>query len=128
MRKWFLFVFVIKIIINHIFFLFIFLPTRQVGSIENDAIRNIYGTFGNLAYQDSLTATGGKSVAQGAFARVIRDVNTIETYGTSFCPAQVEYYPNDRDGIVFDAGTVVPTGPENTVINTGRTPVIYLGV
>ena len=102
--------------------------TRQVGSIENDAIRNIYGTFGNLAYQDSLTATGGKSVAQGAFARVIRDVNTIETYGTSFCPAQVEYYPNDRDGIVFDAGTVVPTGPENTVINTGRTPVIYLGV
>ncbi|MCX8678617.1 hypothetical protein J3U22_03270 [Gilliamella sp. B2865] len=29
---------------------------------------------------------------------------------------------------VFDASRAVPTGPENTVLNVGRTPVIYLGV
>lgn len=31
-------------------------------------------------------------------------------------------------GFAFNAETFVPTGPENTVINTGRTPVIYLGI
>lgn len=83
--------------------------TRQVGSIENDAIRNIKAGFENFLVSATNTS--------GAF----KIVNISS-------PA----YDGNSHGwhakIDFDASLVVPTGKENTVINQGKTPAIYLGV
>ena len=83
--------------------------TRQVGSIENDAIRNITGQFLAFMTGDNALFTIGKRWAVDSAPADISKAN-----GMSFN--------------VFDASRVVPTGPENRVLNTGRTPVIYLGI
>jgi Phage tail fibre repeat./Carbohydrate binding domain. len=83
--------------------------TRQVGSIENDAIRNITGQFLAFMTGDNALFTIGKRWVGDSAPAAISKAN-----GMSFN--------------VFDASRVVPTGPENRVLNTGRTPVIYLGI
>ena len=83
--------------------------TRQVGSAEDDAIRNIWARYGNFIVS-ALDATG-------AF-----NINAIAS------PA----YDGNAHGwhvdILFDASRVVPTAHENRPINIGLTPAIYLGV
>lgn len=78
--------------------------TRQTGSVEPDAIRNIQGVI--RAFSSGL----------GAFI-TIGDYGTSETGGL-----------HQISDIEFSAARTVPTGPENTVLNQGKTPVIYLGV
>lgn len=82
--------------------------TRQVGSAEDDAIRNITGLFLSfssldlkLFYQHSMWGAGAQ-IATG-------DCHGMSVNG-------------------FDASRVVPTANENRPINMGMTPVIYLGV
>lgn len=87
--------------------------SRQVGSVQNDAIRNIYGSF----YPVSETfASEGQTVG------VFKKTQCL----SSHTPSAIDDGPGD--GIVFDASLVVPTSNENRPINIGLTPAIYLGV
>ncbi|MCX8583460.1 hypothetical protein [Gilliamella sp. B3372] len=83
--------------------------TRQVGSWEDDAIRNITARFGNFITSDR--------DASGAFR-----VDAVAS------PA----YGGNANGwhtvLSFDASRVAPIANENRAINIGGTPVIYLGV
>lgn len=87
---------------------------RQVGSVEIDAIRDIWGHF------DSGVVANHNEYAKGAFI----GSNAINPTNAAFL-ATFDYTVWGYD---FRASNVVPTGPENTVINEGKTPVIYLGV
>ena len=88
--------------------------TRQVGSIENDAIRNIQGQITTYNYNTT------DSSQTGAFRRVTLARSVITTGN------------QDRntvhDSVYFDAAFVVPTASENRPLNIGMNPVIYLGV
>ena len=88
--------------------------TRQVGSIENDAIRNIQGQITTYNYNTT------DSSQTGAFRRVALARSVITTGN------------QDRntvhDSVYFDAAFVVPTASENRPLNIGMNPVIYLGV
>ena len=83
--------------------------TRQVGSIEGDAIRNITARFGNFLTSDR--------DASGAFK--------VDAFAS---PA----YGGNSSGwhtvLSFDASLAAPTSYENRSINIGFTPAIYLGV
>ena len=93
------------------------LPARQVGSVQPDAIRNIYGEI--IFHGD--TADGSyPAIANGVFSGIHKK--------NSFRYGQLNNQQSSFGGIAFNAENFVPTGPENTVINVGRTPVIYLGV
>lgn len=83
--------------------------TRQVGSVESDAIRNIWGKYGNFIVS-ALDATGAFKI--NATASPAYDGNAHGWHAD----------------ILFDAARVVPTANENRPINMGLTPVIYLGV
>lgn len=83
--------------------------TRQVGSVEDDAIRNIWARYGNFIVS-ALDATG-------AF-----NINAIAS------PAYGGNAHGWHADILFDAARVVPTANENRPINIGLTPAIYLGV
>lgn len=87
---------------------------RQVGSVEGDAIREIWGHF------DTGVVDNHVSYARGAFA----GSNAINPNGGAFQPAR-EWM---AWGYEFFASRVVPTANENRPINMGMTPVIYLGV
>ena len=87
--------------------------TRQVGTIEGDAIRNIYGAF----YPISETF-GAEGDAIGVFQKA-------ECF-SNHTPASTDR--GQADGVVFDASRIVPTANENRPINIGLTPAIYLGV
>lgn len=87
--------------------------TRQVGTIEGDAIRNIYGAF----YPISETF-GAEGDATGVFQKA-------ECF-SNHTPASTDR--GQADGVVFDASRIVPTANENRPINIGLTPAIYLGV
>lgn len=88
--------------------------TRQVGSVEADAIREIWGHF------DTGVVDNHVGYARGAFA----GSNAINPNGGAFQPAR-EWM---AWGYEFFASRVVPTANENRPINMGMTPVIYLGV
>ena len=88
--------------------------TRQVGSVEGDAIREIWGHF------DTGVVDYHVNYAKGAFA----GSNAINPNGGAFQPAR-EWM---AWGYEFFASRVVPTANENRPINIGLTPVIYLGV
>lgn len=79
---------------------------RQVGSIENDAIRNIVGGYFGTANSVNPTCAAYK-------------------IGTSNYTA-LNQYTGYYSG--FDASLIVPTAQENRPLNIGMTPVIYLGV
>ena len=87
---------------------------RQVGSVEGDAIREIWGHF------DTGVVDYHVNYAKGAFA----GSNAINPNGGAFQPAR-EWM---AWGYEFFASRVVPTANENRPINIGLTPVIYLGV
>jgi hypothetical protein len=95
---------------------------RQVGSTEDDAIRNIYGQQGVRGGVDaSIDINGGftpytyvfsYSRGVGKQAIVVQDYNSLAESVIS----------------TFDASRIVPTAHENRPLNIGMTPAIYLGV
>lgn len=89
--------------------------TRQVGSWEDDAIREIWGHFDTGVVRDHYM------YATGAFA----GVDAKNPYNSSF---QASPEQNGTYGYDFNASRVVPTANENRPLNIGMTPVIYLGV
>ena len=88
--------------------------TRQVGSAEGDAIRDIWGHF------DTGVVDNHAGYAKGAFVGSY----AINPKGGAFQPAR----DWDAWGYEFFASRVVPTANENRPINIGLTPAIYLGV
>ena len=88
--------------------------TRQVGHIEDDAIRDIYGHF------DAGVVDHHDVYARGAF----RGSAAIYPENGS-APPQKNWAAWGYD---FRASNVVPTANENRVLNIGATPAIYLGV
>lgn len=91
--------------------------TRQVGNIEDDAIRNITGGFG----MDGLAGTNIGVVwgGHGPFYE-----NGINSSIAKYTAAEV----GACSKMEFDLSRATRTGPETTVINEGKTPAIYLGV
>jgi hypothetical protein len=90
--------------------------TRQVGSVEGDAIRNIAGTaVGTQLYRSDQPWSD--------------PLYTIEklTAGwySHYLPGTPPHYIAETR---FDASLAVPTAAENRVLNVGKTPAIYLGV
>lgn len=93
--------------------------TRQVGSIEGDAIRNIKGALQDGPGQAFI---GHENVTNGRTDGAI----SIHHSGD-------EWLQNGSRHLRwaffnFDASRVVPTANENRPINIGLTPTIYLGV
>lgn len=84
-------------------------PSRLLGSFQDDAIRNISGTFTNNG--DS----GGFSDASGAFTRS----------GSALVGSAGQYGANSRV-ITFNASNVVQTAAENRVKNITYQPFIWL--
>jgi hypothetical protein len=88
--------------------------TRQIGSWEDDAIREIWGHF------DTGVVDNHVGYAKGAFAGAY----AINPKGGAFQPTR----DLDAWGYEFFASRVVPTANENRPLNIGLTPAIYLGV
>lgn len=88
--------------------------TWQLGHVEDDAIRDIYGHF------DASVVDHHDAYTRGAFrgSAAIYPEN-----GAS--PPQKNWAAWGYD---FRASNVVPTANENRVLNIGATPAIYLGV
>lgn len=87
---------------------------RQVGSNEDDAIREIWGHF------DSGVVANHNEYARGAF----KGTRAINPTNAAFLTTR-DY---EVWGYDFYASLVVPTANENRPLNIGMTPVIYLGV
>ena len=88
--------------------------TRQVGSWEDDAIRDIWGHF------DASVVDHHDAYTRGAFK------GTVAIYPENGATAPRKDWA--AWGYDFRASNVVPTANENRSINLGLTPVIYLGV
>lgn len=88
--------------------------SRQVGSVEDDAIREIWGHF------DSGVVDNHTLYTRGAF----QGTNAIYPQNGAFEPKK-DWWAWGYD---FYASRVVPTANENRPLNIGMTPVIYLGV
>lgn len=88
--------------------------TRQVGSIEDDAIREMWGHF------DTGVVPEHSEYAKGAFcgSYAINPTNSAFQSTTEWHPWGFDFY----------ASRVVPTANENRPINMGMTPAIFLGV
>lgn len=89
--------------------------TRQVGAVEEDAIRNITGKISNKSSYDTQLSTG-----TGCFTAVMQ--NGVRTWNNTASTSTFSVGAN------FDASRVVPTAPENRPLNLGMTPAVYLGV
>lgn len=85
--------------------------TRQVGSIEGDAIRNITGESGSIARSEFSGAVSTGALSQ--YMSVNGDGSDYSSFRTI--------------GIEFDASLVVPTSFDNHPINYGMHWCIYLG-
>ena len=98
--------------------------TRQIGSWEDDAIRNIKGGLPSGNFKALLghakIETGDKN---GAISILSAGDDYLASSASSTNPRQLRYMFFD-----FDASRVVPTAHENRPINIGMTPVIFLGV
>lgn len=88
--------------------------TRQVGSVEDDAIRDIWGHF------DTGVVPNHNEYTRGAFF----GTSAINPANSAF-QSTTEWY---TWGFDFYASRVVPTANENRPINMGMTPAIFLGV
>lgn len=88
--------------------------TRQVGSAEDDAIREIWGHF------DTGVVPNHNEYTRGAFF----GTSAINPANSAF-QSTTEWY---TWGFDFYASRVVPTAHENRPLNIGLTPTIYLGV
>jgi len=84
------------------------------GETQGDAIRNIVGDFGNIAYQKDPTGN-----AYGA----IRQINK---YGQQLSPSN-ELVVGDNDGFEFNASLVVPTANENRPYTANLSVRIHRG-
>lgn len=93
--------------------------TRQVGSIEKDAIRNINGSLPNGSAQAIL---GHENLTSG------KTDGAISIYHSGDDWLQIGSRHMRWAFFDFDASRVVPTANENRPINIGLTPAIYLGV
>lgn len=82
--------------------------TRTLGSFQDDAIRNITGTFNNDVN------SGGYDSSTGAFTRS----------GSGGIHGATQYSAGSRS-ISFNASLVVPTANENRMRNVALLPVIY---
>ncbi len=92
--------------------------SRLPGSRQDDAIRNVTGTFGvtnsvGLMQVNNSTATGAFKIGPGA-----------KNYGTT----SLNIGSNLTCDLRFDASGAVATAEENRPLNIGMTPAIYLGV
>ena len=96
--------------------------TRQVGSVEGDAIRNIYGQQAVRGGVDASINANGDFTPYTYVFRYSRGVGQQ--------PIVVQDFSYLAESVVstFDASFVVPTADENRPLNVGLTPVIYLGV
>ena len=96
--------------------------TRQVGSVEGDAIRNIYGQQAVRGGVDASISVDGDFTPYTYVFRYSRGVGQQ--------PIVVQDFSCLAESVVstFDASRVVPTAYENRPINIGLTPAIYLGV
>ncbi|MCH1881313.1 hypothetical protein MJ863_17165, partial [Alcaligenes ammonioxydans] len=84
---------------------------RALGSLQDDAIRNIKGTYGNAAWRDQSNSWGG---ATGAFSAEYRA--GVSAGGSN----------NMGTVLTFDAARVVPTSTENRPVNTALHPRIQI--
>lgn len=96
--------------------------SRLPGTVQDDAIRNITGTFG-LAPSVGLTHNGsgfGSSTFSGAFKS--------SGYTKAYSSNSYAMGYNTIGDLMFDASRSVATANENRPRNIGMTPAIYLGV
>lgn len=91
---------------------------RQVGVVQEDAIRNITGGATNIP-EDNGIAYGYYS----EFGKMSGAFKLGEK-----CPCSYAGTPYELHGLAFDASLSVPTAEENRPLNIGMTPAIYLGV
>ncbi|WP_141670341.1 hypothetical protein [Gilliamella sp. Choc4-2] len=96
---------------------------RQVGNIENDAIRNIWGKLYNVMQWRGTAGAGAFHVGEPS----------TNGSGLNNRKGNAVTHPNDSDfperTITFDASRVVQvTANDTRPLNIGMTPVIYLGV
>ncbi|MBJ7537151.1 hypothetical protein [Marinomonas transparens] len=78
---------------------------RELGSWQGDAIRNVVGNFGNIAYQSGQVGGSGR----GAF------IGETGVFGNTHTVNNLE--STTGDGIGFDASRVVPTADDNRPMN-----------
>lgn len=95
--------------------------TRQVGSAEDDAIRNIKG---GLPLGNSKALLGHEKIESGDKNGAI----SIQSAGDDYLAGSSSSRKLRWMFFDFDASRVVPTANENRPVNIGMTPVIYLGV
>ena len=95
--------------------------TRQVGSAEDDAIRNLYGEIHHIFHWKD-------TVPNGVFRKLRNDDGSglNNRHYPVTCHVSDSDYPEQQ--VFFNASWFVPTAHENRPINMGLTPVIYLGV
>ncbi|WP_218057746.1 hypothetical protein [Gilliamella sp. Fer4-1] len=98
---------------------------RRVGSMETDAIRDMYGEFSmTTARIEDVWVNVASAIGvfkAGGYRNHFSDVQSKATYPDYATPERLS-------NVVFDAARVVPTAKENRPINIGMTPAIYLGV
>ena len=95
--------------------------TRQVGSAEDDAIRNLYGEIHHIFHWRDTVPNGVFRKSQNADGSGLNNRHYPVT-----CHVSDSDYP--EQAVVFNASLFVPTAHENRPINMGMTPAIYLGV
>jgi phage-related tail fiber protein len=78
---------------------------RELGSWQDDAIRNIEGSFGNIAYQTGQAGGTGRGAFEGETGE----------FGNTYLATSSSSI--DNDGIDFDASRVVPTAADNRPMN-----------
>ncbi|AKJ43897.1 hypothetical protein QQ39_12605 [Pragia fontium] len=88
--------------------------SRQVGHIQDDAIRNINGVINNVS-----DGRGGSNVISSGAFKTTKAIKGHQN-GTSGYTQVSE--------LTFDASFTVPTAEENRPLNMGMTPAIYLGI
>lgn len=91
---------------------------RTVGNVQQDAIRNIKGSFG---VRPMASSTGFWLSPQTGALRII----SIAGSTTLGLAGDERTMQRERDDVSFDASRVVPTSTENRPINTALSPRIY---
>lgn len=94
---------------------------RQVGSAEDDAIRNLYGEINHIFQWNNTVPSG-----------VFRGFRNNDGGGLNNRHYPVTCHISDSDypeqTVVFNAAQFTLTANENRPLNIGLTPAIYLGV
>ena len=94
---------------------------RQVGNIEGDAIRNLYGDMQHIFHWRGTVPHGVFRIFQNNGGSGLNN-----RYYPLICSEPESDYPEQT--VVLDTSLFVPTANENRPINMGLIPVIYLGV